>query len=261
MAAAYGRTRAGVVRSILRTPGMRREEREINALAEEKLAFFGQRLMGYRWDQPAYSLSYANRRRLEIARATATGSRLLLLDEPAAGMNPTETHEITELIAQAPHRGRLHDPRDRARHARRRGDLRPRRRARPRRQDRRGIVRRRRDRPARRRGVSRHEGGGDEVTAERRRRCSSSKAVDTYYGQIHILQGVDLEVGEGELVCLLGGNASGKSTTLKTILGIVSPRNGSVELRRRGDHAAGRPRTGSRAGSRSCPRTGASSRR
>ena len=100
MAAAFGRTKAGVVRSILRTPGMRREEREIAALAEEKLAFFGQRLMGYRWDQPAYSLSYANRRRLEIARATATGPRVLLLDEPAAGMNPKETHELTELIAK-----------------------------------------------------------------------------------------------------------------------------------------------------------------
>jgi branched-chain amino acid transport system ATP-binding protein len=100
MAAAYGHTRAGVVRSILRTPGMRREERAINALAEERLAFFGERLMGYRWNQPAYSLSYANRRRLEIARATATNPRLLLLDEPAAGMNPVETHEITELIAK-----------------------------------------------------------------------------------------------------------------------------------------------------------------
>jgi ABC-type branched-subunit amino acid transport system ATPase component len=100
MAAAYGHTRAGVVRSILRTPGMRREERAINALAEERLSFFGERLMGYRWNQPAYSLSYANRRRLEIARATATNPRLLLLDEPAAGMNPVETHEITELIAK-----------------------------------------------------------------------------------------------------------------------------------------------------------------
>jgi len=100
MAAAYGHTRAGVVRSILRTPGMRREEKAINALAEERLSFFGQRLMGYRWNQPAYSLSYANRRRLEIARATATDPRLLLLDEPAAGMNPVETHEITELIGQ-----------------------------------------------------------------------------------------------------------------------------------------------------------------
>jgi branched-chain amino acid transport system ATP-binding protein len=100
MAAAYGHTRAGVVRSVLRTPGQRREEQEIHRLAEERLAFFGERLMGYRWNQPAYSLSYANRRRLEIARATATNPRILLLDEPAAGMNPVETHEITELIGQ-----------------------------------------------------------------------------------------------------------------------------------------------------------------
>jgi ABC-type branched-subunit amino acid transport system ATPase component len=100
MAAAYGHTRAGVFRSMLRTPGMRREEAEITALAEQRLAFFGDRLMGYRWDQPAYSLSYANRRRLEIARATATNPKLLLLDEPAAGMNPNETLEITELIGQ-----------------------------------------------------------------------------------------------------------------------------------------------------------------
>ena len=100
MAAAYGHTRAGVFRAMLRTPGQRREERVIRELAERRLAFFGERLMGYRWDQPAYSLSYANRRRLEIARATATNPRLLLLDEPAAGMNPTETHEITELIGK-----------------------------------------------------------------------------------------------------------------------------------------------------------------
>jgi branched-chain amino acid transport system ATP-binding protein len=100
MAAAYGHTKAGVFRAMLRTPGQRREEREIRELAEQRLAFFGDRLMGYRWDQPAYSLSYANRRRLEIARATATNPRLLLLDEPAAGMNPVETHEITELIGK-----------------------------------------------------------------------------------------------------------------------------------------------------------------
>ena len=54
--------------------------------------------------------------------------------------------------------------------------------------------------------------------------------VDTYYGQIHILQKLSIHVGEGELVCLLGGNASGKSTTLKTILGIVKPRSGAVVL-------------------------------
>ena len=54
--------------------------------------------------------------------------------------------------------------------------------------------------------------------------------INTYYGQIHILQDVDLEVNAGEFVCLLGGNASGKSTTLKTILGLVKPRTGAVEF-------------------------------
>jgi branched-chain amino acid transport system ATP-binding protein len=55
-------------------------------------------------------------------------------------------------------------------------------------------------------------------------------AVDTFYGPIHILQGLTLRVAAGELVCLLGGNASGKSTTLKTVLGIVQPRNGAVRF-------------------------------
>ena len=63
--------------------------------------------------------------------------------------------------------------------------------------------------------------------------------VDTYYGQIHILQGVSLEVNDGELVCLLGGNASGKSTTLKTIIGMVRPRRGAVEFG--GEEVSGRP--------------------
>src|SRR5919201_884551 len=55
-------------------------------------------------------------------------------------------------------------------------------------------------------------------------------AVDTFYGPIHILQGLTLRVGAGELVCLLGGNASGKSTTLKTTLGLVQPRRGAVRF-------------------------------
>jgi branched-chain amino acid transport system ATP-binding protein len=105
MASQYGRTRASVVESILRTPRARREEREIARVAGEKLDFFGQRLAGYRRSQPAFSLSYANRRRLEIARAMATEPKLLLLDEPAAGMNPVETHEITELIGELRDRG------------------------------------------------------------------------------------------------------------------------------------------------------------
>jgi branched-chain amino acid transport system ATP-binding protein len=104
-AATYGSTHATPIESVFRLPRARREAREVDARARDVLGFFGQRLQGYRFDQPAYVLSYANRRRLEIARAMATGARLLLLDEPAAGMNPNETHEITELI------GRLRDER------------------------------------------------------------------------------------------------------------------------------------------------------
>ena len=63
--------------------------------------------------------------------------------------------------------------------------------------------------------------------------------INTYYGLIHILQDVNIEVREGELVCLLGGNASGKSTTLKTILGIVRPRTGTVTFD--GEDVTGRP--------------------
>jgi branched-chain amino acid transport system ATP-binding protein len=63
--------------------------------------------------------------------------------------------------------------------------------------------------------------------------------INTYYGQMHILQDANLQVGSGELVCLLGGNASGKSTTLKTILGLVRPRTGTVTFD--GEDVTGRP--------------------
>jgi ABC-type branched-subunit amino acid transport system ATPase component len=100
MTGAHCSTQAGLLSTVLRLPAWRREEARIRERAEANLAFFGTRLQGYRHDQPAYSLSYANRRRLEIARAMTTGAKLLLLDEPAAGMNPNESAEMTELIAK-----------------------------------------------------------------------------------------------------------------------------------------------------------------
>lgn len=84
--------------AIVRTPGYRRQERAARELAAQKLAFFGPRLMSFRLNQPVLVLSYANRRRIEMARAMATGAKLLLLDEPSAGMNPKETREITQII-------------------------------------------------------------------------------------------------------------------------------------------------------------------
>ena len=105
MVGQHCRTRQGMWGAILQTRKQQAEEQMIEEKAKEILAFFGSRLAGYRHDQSAYELSYANRRRLEIARALATEPKLLLLDEPTAGMNPKETIELTGQI------GKLRDDR------------------------------------------------------------------------------------------------------------------------------------------------------
>ncbi len=90
--------------ALLRPPAVRAEERQLRQEVEEILALFGERLLP-RLHEPAYSLSYANRRRVEMARALALKPRLLLLDEPTAGMNPTETDEMLEFIYTLKRRG------------------------------------------------------------------------------------------------------------------------------------------------------------
>jgi branched-chain amino acid transport system ATP-binding protein len=105
MVGQHCRTRSGVFGAVLRLPRTRAEERRVLEQSRSALSFFGSRLAGYREDQPAFALSYANRRRLEIARAMATKASLILLDEPTAGMNPRETQEMTALI------GKLRDER------------------------------------------------------------------------------------------------------------------------------------------------------
>ncbi len=98
------RSRAGIVGVTLGLPGARAEKARVIDESKELLAVFGERLLP-RADRLANSLSYANRRRLEIARALATRPRLLLLDEPAAGMNPTESRELMADILRIRDRG------------------------------------------------------------------------------------------------------------------------------------------------------------
>jgi branched-chain amino acid transport system ATP-binding protein len=91
----HARLKGGIVRSILGTPGVRREEREAHERARELLRFSG--LRG-RDGQLSRNLAYGDQRRLEVARALATGPKLLLLDEPTAGMNPQETADFTSFV-------------------------------------------------------------------------------------------------------------------------------------------------------------------
>ena len=105
MVGQHSRTSSGVTGAVFGLPSTRREEEVIREKAREMLAFFGRALTGAREDQLAAELAYADRRRLEIARAMATEPKMLLLDEPAAGMNPNEKRDLIKLI------GRLRDER------------------------------------------------------------------------------------------------------------------------------------------------------
>ena len=150
------RRRAGVLGAILRPAWVVTEEADAAKRAQELLAIFGDRLLP-RTTWPARSLSYANRRRLEIARALATNPRLLLLDEPTAGMNPTEKQELTGVIRTIRDSGRDGAP-HRARHAGGDADGRPGDRDELRGADRRGAPRRGRAGPGRGRGLPRQDG-------------------------------------------------------------------------------------------------------
>jgi branched-chain amino acid transport system ATP-binding protein len=93
----HSRLKGGIVSSVLGTPRLRREEREARDRARELLRFCG--LPGTD-QQLARNLSYGDQRRLEVARALATQPKLLLLDEPTAGMNPQETASFTGFVAK-----------------------------------------------------------------------------------------------------------------------------------------------------------------
>jgi ABC-type branched-subunit amino acid transport system ATPase component len=101
---AHRELKTSVWSALIRPPSLRRREAAAEERVREILAIFGHRLLD-RLDQPAFSLSYANRRRLEIARALGVRPKLMLLDEPTAGMNPSETAELVDQIQEIRARG------------------------------------------------------------------------------------------------------------------------------------------------------------
>ena len=219
------RMRGGIFGSILRTPRVRREERDATKRGRELLTYSG--LPG-RHNEMARNLPYGDQRRLEVARALATKPKLLLLDEPTAGMNPQETAAFTTFVRALRDDRRPDRADDRARHEGRDGHLRPGHRARLRPEDRRGDAAggpegRARDRGLPRQGSDRRmaEPNGAGVVLE-------LDDVHTYYGSIHALKGISLKVHDGEVVTLIGANGAGKSTTLRSINGVNHPREGRI---------------------------------
>jgi branched-chain amino acid transport system ATP-binding protein len=98
MVGMHSRLKGGILKGIIRTPGVKREERRANERARELLAFCG--LERSQWEEFGRNLSYGDQRRLEVARALATQPRLVLLDEPTAGMNPQETADFTAFVSR-----------------------------------------------------------------------------------------------------------------------------------------------------------------
>ncbi len=213
-----------------------------DALAQRRRFRDGERALGERVDRllqtvglahraadPASALSYGEQRRLELARALAGEPRVLMLDEPAAGMNTREAHELGELLRRLVTDGGLTVGADRTQRAHGDEPVRPHRGDELRTQAHRRRTRRGAQRRRGGRGLSGQGGMSLAGRPEGTPVCLLSvEDVVTAYGEIVALKGVSLQVNEGEVVCLLGANGAGKSTLINTISGILRPRSGRV---------------------------------
>ena len=232
MAGAHPWLKAGIFRSIARTRAVNREERVAEAEGIRNLAFFD-RAVADRKDDYVTVLNYADRRRVEIARAMTLRPDLLLLDEPAAGMNHSEVSEITRQIKELRDSGYtiilvehqmpvVMGVSDRVVVVNKGQVLAQ------------GTPQEMRVHPeviAAYLGVQEECEVLPKLSLVKNRPLLSLKGVEAGYGPIKVLKGLDIDVYEGEIVCLLGANAAGKSTTIKTILGNVRAGAGTIEFK------------------------------
>ena len=231
-----------MISTIIRTPRQRREERAARDTARELLEYVG---IGKSEGELARNLSYGDQRRLEIARAMALRPKVLLLDEPTAGMNPQESAAFNEFVYRVRDEKGIsvllieHDMAVIMKISERitvldRG-----------RDDRRGHPGRHPQQPTGDRGLprqDRHPRGqeGEEVVSvdtqpaptkprgEGKDVILELKSISVNYGNIAAVQHLDLTVYAGEIVTLIGSNGAGKSTTLRTISGLLRPVSGEV---------------------------------
>lgn len=259
-------------------PHARRENREVDERIGREIDRFKERLESRRNDL-AYTLSYANRRRTEIARAHISEPKLLLLDEPTAGMNQSETAEVLQQLQHLKAQGHTillvehkidlvtalsdkvlamdggriiaqGDPDDVRKNPQvveaylgKRRSV-----AKKKAIDSRGVLNIQNALPTAQTTEQNLDGVSEQLASSTRDRAINEQQesgqpnpiahegsplltlqdVDVFYGQVHALQHISIEIPQGAIVSLLGGNASGKSTTMKTILGLKHPKNGSI---------------------------------
>ena len=212
----------GLASSILHLPPYRWEERVAHERAMELLSIFHMEDMA---NAQAGSLPYGAQRRLEILRALATNPSLLLLDEPAAGMNPSETAELTDNILAIRDTFKIavllieHDMNlvmniCEGIAVLNFGKLIAK-----------GSAGGHPEQSRGHRSLPRPEEGGVNMGV-----MLKVNDLHVYYGSIHAVKGVSFEVNEGEVVTLIGANGAGKSTVLNTVSGLLHPRAGSIEF-------------------------------